>query len=91
MEKQVRIVVKGRVQGVFFRDYTRKKASSLGLKGTVRNMPDGSVEIRVQGDIKMIEELKEWCWRGSPSSQVDDVIVRDLQEEQEMPPFKVAY
>ncbi len=47
--------VRGRVQGVGFRWWTRRKASDLGLRGTVRNRPDGSVEVHVAGDVETLE------------------------------------
>ena len=58
--------VEGRVQGVFFRDCTRKEAQRLGLTGWVRNMPDGSVEALLQGDEDTLHKMKLWLKKGSP-------------------------
>ncbi len=71
--KGVYIRVRGIVQGVFFRASTRDKALELGLKGTVRNMPDGSVEINAFGDPKALEELIKWCRKGPPAARVTSV------------------
>lgn len=90
MTKQVHIIVKGKVQGVWFRDYTRKKALSLGLKGTVRNRSDGSVEIYAGGDSDSIEEFKNWCWEGSPNSHVVDVVANEVSGR-EFQDFRVLY
>ncbi len=54
----------GIVQGVFYRYSTKRKADELGLAGTVRNLPDGSVEVVCEGDEKQIERLIEWCRQG---------------------------
>lgn len=91
MNKRIRIVVKGRVQGVFFRDFTRKKAQSLGLLGTVRNLRDGSVEIMAQGDPATLKTMEKWCWQGSPMSQVIVVDVKELEDAQSYPDFRVIY
>ena len=77
MKKRIQITVSGRVQGVFFRAYTEKKAQSLGLKGFVMNQPDGSVFIDVQGDESVLTSFTEWCNQGSPLSSVTNVCVEN--------------
>jgi acylphosphatase len=72
-EARARVVVRGRVQGVFFRVETRDRARSLGLTGWVRNAPDGSVEAVFEGDRERIESMLAWCRRGPSLAQVDDV------------------
>jgi acylphosphatase len=67
------VVVRGRVQGVFFRVETRERARSLGLSGWVRNTPDGSVEAVFEGDRERIESMLAWCRRGPSLARVDDV------------------
>ncbi len=64
--KHVILRVHGRVQGVFFRDATLKKASELGLGGFVRNEPDGTVYIEAEGDSEKVDELMNWCREGGP-------------------------
>lgn len=65
--------VRGRVQGVGFRRWTRSRARSLGLAGTVRNAPDGTVEVRVRGPEDAVAELRRLLHRGPPGSRVEAV------------------
>lgn len=66
-------VVTGKVQGVFFRDSTRKKAKQLNLTGWVKNCPDGSVELTASGERENVLALADWLWQGAPASEVADV------------------
>jgi acylphosphatase len=68
-----RCVVSGRVQGVFYRDTTRRKANELGVTGHARNMPDGTVEVVVCGDEQVVTALCEWLWEGPEYARVMDV------------------
>ena len=68
---RVHLVVSGRVQGVFFRQSTADTARRLGLRGWVRNLPDGRVEAEAEGDRAALEALVEWCRRGPPAARVD--------------------
>ena len=70
---QVRIVVKGRVQGVFFRAATAQEARSLGLSGWVRNRADATVEIAAEGPRRNLEMLAAWAHQGPPAARVTDV------------------
>ncbi len=72
-----RLVVTGRVQGVFFRVWTLKQARALGLDGWVRNRADGSVEMVVAGAPEMVEAMIARARQGSPASRVDDVTVSE--------------
>ncbi len=67
---RITIICHGRVQGVFYRDSTRKKARELGVTGTVKNLPDGSVQIVAEGDRGKLETLAEWAKQGPPASNV---------------------
>lgn len=91
MDLQHHIIVKGKVQGVFFRDYTQKKAKSLKLKGTVRNRSDGSVEIYAQGNESQLKKLESWCWEGSPYSNVTGVIVQEETVDRNYPDFRIVF
>ena len=71
--KRERIIVRGRVQGVFFRATTLEKAREIGLAGFVMNQPDGSVLIEAEGQTGQIRQLKDWCHIGSRFSKVDSV------------------
>lgn len=82
-KKTAIIIVKGRVQGVAFRYYTKNKARKLGLKGRVRNLEDKSVKIIVIGDTDSVDSLIDWCHKGSPASNVSEVFVEKGDEEME--------
>ena len=82
MVKNIAITVKGKVQGVWFRYFTEKEATKLGLKGFVKNQNDGSVYIEVSGPSEKVEKLEKWCHDGSPQSKVDEVLVNILDSEQ---------
>ncbi len=75
MAAKVRLVVKGLVQGVSFRDFIQDKALWLGLTGFVRNLPDRRVEIVAEGDEGALERLAAWARRGPPMAQVVEVEV----------------
>lgn len=68
--KSIKIMVGGKVQGVFYRKSTKQKADDLGLAGSVRNNPDGSVTIIAQGNKVDIEELIDWCKTGPDEAEV---------------------
>ena len=70
-----RIVVRGLVQGVFFRDSVRRLASSLSVRGWVRNTGDGAVEAVFEGEPDAVARLVEFCERGPRGARVDDVEV----------------
>jgi acylphosphatase len=70
-----KVLISGRVQGVWFRAYTRDMAASLGLKGYVKNLPDGRVEAVFKGAKPKVMEAIGWCYQGSPHSRVSDVDV----------------
>ena len=72
-----RILVTGRVQGVFFRQWTREQAEVLGLSGWVRNCADGSVEARVTGEQDAVERLIELLHGGPPATSVEKVEVSE--------------
>lgn len=65
--------IEGKVQGVWFRKSTQNKALEMGLKGFVRNQPDGSVYAEVEGSPEQLVLFEKWCWEGSPLSEVTRV------------------
>jgi acylphosphatase len=77
-----RFVVSGRVQGVNFRAATRAAAKGLGVRGWVRNLPDGDVELLACGSPPAVDQLERWLWQGPPVARVSDVR-RDAQPETE--------
>jgi acylphosphatase len=68
-----RFRVTGKVQGVYFRHSARIEANRLGLRGTARNLPDGSVEVFALGDAIAVDALRAWLHRGPAHAHVDDV------------------
>lgn len=87
----IHVLVEGRVQGVCFRDYTCQKALSLKLKGWVRNLPNGSVEIVMSGTDEGLSLMLEWLSQGSPRSRVDNIKTRDASSRELFTTFDVRY
>ncbi len=79
--RRMRILISGRVQGVFFRDSTREKAQALGLSGWIRNLPDGRVEAVVEGDEDRVAEMLSWCEEGPPDARVQNVSTENEEPE----------
>ena len=69
----------GRVQGVFFRKYTKEKAIELNLNGFVKNESDGTVYFEAEGEPENIEEFKKWCSKGSPGAKVSHIETEEKQ------------
>ena len=76
-----RVVVRGLVQGVFFRDSTRRIALREGVAGWVRNLPDGTVEAVFEGSPAAVERAVEFCRRGPRGAHVEGIEVRLEQPE----------
>ena len=76
-----RVVVDGRVQGVWFRESCRREAERAGVAGWVRNRDDGRVEAAFEGDEAAVDRLVEWCRRGPPRAVVTSLSVRDEPPE----------
>lgn len=76
--KRVRVLADGRVQGVFFRDSTRREAQRLGLTGWVANRPDGRVEAEFQGPADAVGEAVAFCRRGPGHADVTALDVDDI-------------
>ena len=77
MKKNVHVIVKGRVQGVWFRANTKQKAEQLGVSGWIRNTQDGCVEAIFEGEEKCVNEMIDWCNRGPPLAKVNNVEVKN--------------
>ena len=71
--KALRLLIYGRVQGVFFRDWTVKTALKLGLNGWVRNRTDGPVEVMIVGDNDAVDKMLQQCWVGPKTAKVDNI------------------
>ncbi len=77
--ERVNVVVQGKVQGVFFRAYTKDEAEAFCLRGWVRNRPDGSVEAEIEGEGRDVRKMISWFHKGSPQSQVLKVTVSSCE------------
>ncbi len=75
------VIVSGRVQGVFFRDSTRREAERLGVAGWVRNVDDGTVEAVLEGEASAVEAMLEFCRRGPERARVDSLEVAEQAVE----------
>jgi acylphosphatase len=73
-----RVVASGHVQGVFFRDRTRREAARLGVTGWVRNRPDGTVEAHLEGSAEAVAELVRWCRAGPRHATVYELRVDEV-------------
>ena len=76
--KTVRIKINGTVQGVFFRKYVQDEAKKLGIKGHVRNLENGDVEVMAEGSSENVDSIIAVCKKGAPHSVVKDVDVQEL-------------
>ena len=73
------ITVVGVVQGVGFRFHTIRIAKTLGIKGYIKNLPDGNVYIEAEAPPENIDDFINWCYQGPPRSRVSDVIITESE------------
>ena len=90
-DKRVHAIVHGRVQGVFFREYTRRMAEQLGLNGWVRNLPDRTVETVFEGEREQVAAMTRWLYKGSPQSDVTEVVIQDEEPRGEPRGFTIRF
>jgi acylphosphatase len=76
-----RLVARGRVQGVFFRDSTRREAQRLGVTGWVRNCPDGTVQAHAEGSPEAVAALMRWAREGPRHADVDELQVSEIEPQ----------
>lgn len=89
---RLRVVVRGVVQGVFFRWNARVRAQQLGVFGFVRNLPDGeSVEVVAEGERARLDAFLEWCRHGPDSADVRDARVEWSEFKGEFSDFQIRY
>ncbi len=92
MEKvRARVIIEGRVQGVFFRHHTQEMALKLGVMGWVKNRRDGSVEAVFEGDQERVDQIIEWCRHGPPEARVKKVYSTWENYTGEFDDFSVTY
>lgn len=87
--KQVHLVVSGFVHGVGFRRFVKHNAEKLGLKGWVRNLSDGRVEVVAQGAEDKVKELIRACSKGAFLAEVKSISVEWEEQPKEFPDFKI--
>ena len=83
------VFVSGRVQGVFFRVFTREQAGERGVNGWARNLPDGRVEAVFEGPRAAVERVVEWCRHGPPYAEVSTVEI-DWETPEKLDGFSIA-
>ncbi len=83
-------LISGRVQGVFFRDSTKKEALKLGLQGSAVNLSDGTVKVCFRGESEDIDLLERWLHKGPELARVESVIEVDIDQQLELNGFKVG-
>lgn len=87
---RLRVKIYGKVQGVFFRHYTKRVADRLGIKGWIRNCPNGSVEALFQGSPQALERILRWCKRGPSLAKVERVKVKREKSGSELEGFEIV-
>ncbi len=89
--KSVHVLVSGRVQGVFFRSSLKATCDRLGVKGWVKNKPDGNLEALLQGQEEELEEVIRWCKRGPERAEVSRVESHDLHSDVVRGNFEIVF
>ena len=90
MKKSVRLYITGTVQGIFFRAFVKENAERNNIKGFVRNLEDGRVEIFLEGDSDSVNKMIEICKKGPKHSQIKDIEI-NLEKFQDFKTFKVLH
>lgn len=90
-QKAVRVVIRGRVQGVGYRLSLVQQAAGCDLDGWCRNRPDGSVEAALKGPAAGVDKVIAWCWQGPRLAQVDEVVVTPFAPTDIRDGFHVRY
>lgn len=89
MKKANRLIIQGTVQGVFFRQFVKENADKMGLRGFVRNLPEGNVEIVAEGEGETIERFLNIMKKGPEHSQIRNVIVEERKWSGDFNEFKI--
>jgi len=89
--RRVHLYISGIVQGVFFRDFTRRQAKALGIKGWVRNLSDGRVEVVGEGEEEKIKEFLQRLHKGPPGAKVTDIEIIYEEPNGEFFDFNIIY
>ncbi len=90
MKKSVRLYIQGTVQGVFFRQFIKDSAERQNVKGFVRNLEDGRVEVFIEGDNENVDKMIELCKTGPKHSHIGNVEIKE-EKFQDLKEFKVLH
>ena len=90
MKKSVRLYINGTVQGVFYRGFVKENAEKHNVKGFVRNLEDGRVEVFLEGDNDSVDKMIELCKKGPKHSQIRNIEIKD-EKYQDFKVFKVLH
>lgn len=91
IKKRVHLFVSGRVQGVFYRDFTRRQAKRFNITGWVRNLFDGRVEIVAEGEEENIKKFIEELKKGPPAARVENLEIKEEKATLEFDNFEIIY
>ena len=89
--KRIHAIVKGKVQGVFYREFTRREAEALGVTGFARNLKDGNVEIIAEGDERKLKEFEKKFRKGPLMAFITDVDMKEEPATGEFEGFDIRY
>ncbi len=89
MNRRLHLLISGRVQGVFFRATTQKTATQLEVRGFVRNLADGRVEVVAEGEQQALQKLSDWCRLGPRGAIVEHISVSASESLDEFDSFEV--
>lgn len=89
-QKRIQLVVRGRVQGVYFRASAQREARQLGLTGWVKNRKDGAVEVVCEGEEDQVKDFLAWAQTGPSTARVDKVETRWRSYTGEFPDFRIV-
>jgi acylphosphatase len=90
-KQRIRILIKGKVQGVFFRQALKVTAKKNNVSGWVRNLSDGKVEAIIEGDDENVSAVVEWCHAGPANARVEDVEIKNEKFVGAFSKFDVLY
>ena len=88
MRKSIRLTLSGSIQGMFFRQFIKDNADKNGVKGFVRNLEDGKVEVFIEGLVENVNSMAEICRKGPPHAQIRNVEEKD-ERFQDFKEFKI--
>lgn len=80
--KTIRLIVRGKVQGVYYRASAKNIADQLGITGWIRNLPDQNVEISATATDEILQKFIHWCRQGPTRATVDEVIIKETTIEE---------